>query len=744
MKIRVVRESGGLGDIISAMPVFPGLRKKHPAAIVHGFFPAYYHPLVERGECVDKLWPTPWGEGRRGRLAPMDEAQWPYLKGDGDYDLTVDLYCPGFRWEIERKGRMWHNRDEANCQAAGVPVSCPRITLTQAERDAGRARLEQAAGPGHRAYVALQPFSTDPRRAWPSQSWAQLAERLAADGLGAIMLDIRADRLRAFPSIPQLIALPLIELAAAISQCQLLIGPDSGLFHLAACVDTPALITCASTMGALLTRTYPRQSYVQPPPVEGDCPWPCYWTGLPPECNRQTMIERGVTCRAQERILVEDVHRTALRMLEVGGGPRSIPAPMFPSPSAADLCAALPHLPYAASVVDVAGCLGEFVAARNLRIESPLIRADLIPVPVFERTQDAAVLLRVPEGQRAEEWIFELFRCLKVGGLLLTHRALSPCLAEHGFSVTPLAGDLLLGRKQTTWPQPLAAVAPPIRFVSKPVPLPRVTLICCEWINHRLAEIVLASALKEIAPAKCVLVTDRQMQIPGVEVLIRSAPPSQAAYSAFYWRDVSALFSTSHVLLVQWDAGVLDGRAWRGEFLRYDLVGPKWRFDTRRQGQVGSGGFTLRSRKLYDALQHYPPRHPEDHHICRIIRPDLETKYGILFAPPEVADRFGFEEIRVGTSQFGFHAMGNWPQALGESEIVTRIPNVADMMTGRKHIADLYAECVRLKMPSAADAVLRRAVLVERGQALLDLLQRHYAALHPAAFAQIEKLRAEK
>jgi len=131
-------------------------------------------------------------------------------------------------------------------------------------------------------------------------------------------------------------------------------------------------------------------------------------------------------------------------------------------------------------------------------------------------------------------------------------------------------------------------------------------------------------------------------------------------------------------LILHSDGFAVNRSAWTDEFFEYDYIGAAW-----GDGRVGNGGFCLRSRKLYDALldlnvgtktsdyNHIlqnPDFHiinaqgqykiPEDNVICKIYKDELETKYGIKFAPTHIANRFSVEHNYnhewVGKS-LGFH-----------------------------------------------------------------------------------------
>lgn len=117
-------------------------------------------------------------------------------------------------------------------------------------------------------------------------------------------------------------------------------------------------------------------------------------------------------------------------------------------------------------------------------------------------------------------------------------------------------------------------------------------------------------------------------------------------------------------LIIHADGFAVNPDAWDDEFLRYDYIGARW-----NNGLVGNGGFSLRSRKLYDALIQLKvpyktedfPRHivddpqnyvydsfgekviPEDNIICKIYRAVLSSHYGISFPSSDIVEKFSIE-----------------------------------------------------------------------------------------------------
>ena len=136
-------------------------------------------------------------------------------------------------------------------------------------------------------------------------------------------------------------------------------------------------------------------------------------------------------------------------------------------------------------------------------------------------------------------------------------------------------------------------------------------------------------------------------------------------FSRFMIKDLTNQIQTEHVLVIDVDGYVINWEAWDDDFLQYDYIGAPWLF--HKEHMVGNGGFSLRSKKLLQILANdetINEYHPEDHMICRKYRKYLETKYGIKFAPVEVAMRFSFEgwglteEYKQYGGSFGFHGYG--------------------------------------------------------------------------------------
>ena len=68
-------------------------------------------------------------------------------------------------------------------------------------------------------------------------------------------------------------------------------------------------------------------------------------------------------------------------------------------------------------------------------------------------------------------------------------------------------------------------------------------------------------------------------------------------YSHYFLYDLYRHVDTEFCLTIQDHGFIINPESWTEEFFDYDYIGAAW-----TDGYVGNGGFTLRSKKLYDAL----------------------------------------------------------------------------------------------------------------------------------------------
>jgi tetratricopeptide (TPR) repeat protein len=252
--------------------------------------------------------------------------------------------------------------------------------------------------------------------------------------------------------------------------------------------------------------------------------------------------------------------------------------------------------------------------------------------------------------------------------------------------------------------------------------LPGVTLVCIDTANHALALRALARSGEQVRFARSLFLTDAVppgVDVPaGIEVVPIAPIANRDAYSWFVLKDLVFHVATGHALLVQWDGYVVNADAWAPAFLDCDYVGAKW-FWYDDDMRVGNGGFSLRSRRLLQALA--DPRielvEAEDVTICRSFRGLLEREHCIRFADEALADRFAFEADYPVGSPFGFHGLFNFWRVMKPTEIAALVEQFSDAIARSPQLDQLLHNCLLNGMWLPAAAIARRIVAARGGAA---------------------------
>lgn len=176
------------------------------------------------------------------------------------------------------------------------------------------------------------------------------------------------------------------------------------------------------------------------------------------------------------------------------------------------------------------------------------------------------------------------------------------------------------------------------------------------------------------------------------------------AYSFLTLKQIPRIIDTDYNLIVQYDGYAVNKSSWTDDFLKYDYIGAVVKWFPKRQN-VGNGGFSLRSRKLYQAIKTLDIKYqtkdllkfkikphklfkdkfngkkglsiPEDYILSVLYQPFLEKEYGIRFAPEEIADQFSIEskvESKWVGRSLGFHGpiMNNLYNSVFFSKFTTK------------------------------------------------------------------------
>ena len=200
--------------------------------------------------------------------------------------------------------------------------------------------------------------------------------------------------------------------------------------------------------------------------------------------------------------------------------------------------------------------------------------------------------------------------------------------------------------------------------------LPTVTAVCIEGrskegikeygIEVRYKKIL--RYLKErIEFAEIVFISPFDIKIEGIRYY-KIDPVSYEDYNKFIIYSLSDYINTEHCLTIQDDGYPLNPEFWAEKFLDYDYIGCPWPNDANGipGTKVGSGGFSLRSKKLLEwgKTLEWINGGNEDYLLTvnnrqKLLKTDL--KIGTL----EIAKQFGVEnkldELHTLGTCFGFH-----------------------------------------------------------------------------------------
>jgi heptosyltransferase-2 len=164
--------------------------------------------------------------------------------GEGRFGLINDL-----RWGERRLPRMVER-----CAALALPQGealpaawpLPELVASGAEVAAWRLRLDLKRD--QRVEIALAPGAVGPSKRWPSGSYAELSRRLVSEGHrvwvvggpseSALAAEIAAT---APGEIRDLTGPDLRNAILALAAADIAVSNDSGLLHVAAALDTPAI-----------------------------------------------------------------------------------------------------------------------------------------------------------------------------------------------------------------------------------------------------------------------------------------------------------------------------------------------------------------------------------------------------------------------------------------------------------------------------------------------------------------------
>lgn len=332
MRIQILSEGGGIGDLLMKLGVIRSIKEVFPAVQVWLFVWEQLVDWARLDRAVDQIVAVP-SAGRRGLGELADPDRFGYLNTGAPFDAVIDMYDPAARYEDAAVGPLTRGRDEIWLATAEAVLGC-KLPARRSVLTLPRMAVERAVA------QLLVWFRTRPTRLFGLQLLAHWKWRSAHDDqvrdIIALLKKRRSqcvlfhhDRNYAAAladecGVPVMSDEPAV-LAGVVQMCDAMITVDSGFYHLAGVLDVPTVGMFAQTDGEVTSRAYSSCRWVEAGPAERKgllCSMPCYRREMY-GCNRPH-CERG--CQALYRISAETVVRTTETLIAEREG-QHLPVP---------------------------------------------------------------------------------------------------------------------------------------------------------------------------------------------------------------------------------------------------------------------------------------------------------------------------------------------------------------------------------------------------------------------------------
>lgn len=283
-RVAVVRALPGLGDLLCILPALRALRAALPDAEVtliglpqaQGFvnrfhtyldhlaeFPGF--PSIPEGSLSVQRFPA-----QLARLQALTFDLALQMHGDGSASnlftvllgarATAGFYHPG-NYCPDPDRFLPYPRHEPEIRRhlqlmalLGIPSQGEKLEFLISEADERDFQgIEEAAGLRAGEYVCIHPGAKDPRRRWPAERFATVADRLAGRGLQVVLTGTEEEAALTCAVADAMHARPLDlagrtsvgALAALLRDARLVVCNDTGISHLAAALRVPSVVIFA-------------------------------------------------------------------------------------------------------------------------------------------------------------------------------------------------------------------------------------------------------------------------------------------------------------------------------------------------------------------------------------------------------------------------------------------------------------------------------------------------------------------
>lgn len=286
----LVVRGGAIGDFIVTLPVLQALRAQWPHATIEVWGYPHIAELAVAGGWADSVVSLDRAEMARF-FVPNPEFSQSQIATIRSFDLIFtylhdavgrvrsNFLLAGAKQVISGSPRIQHGHavpfllEPLQALAIFETELVPELDLSGAARAEGRKLLRQLGLRGRP--IAVHPGSGGSAKKWPRDRFEQILRRCLRQGYEVVVIVGEADHEEAdyfrrnMPELPVVADVSLMDLAAVLAECQLFLGNDSGITHLAAAVGLPVVALFGPTDPAVWApRGRARIQIVQAPESE--------------------------------------------------------------------------------------------------------------------------------------------------------------------------------------------------------------------------------------------------------------------------------------------------------------------------------------------------------------------------------------------------------------------------------------------------------------------------------------------
>jgi ADP-heptose:LPS heptosyltransferase len=243
----------GIGDGLTLLPALEALRAVRPGIRIRMLSPGLWpirETIASFAELIDPRNFEGFTESERMDWLLRENFRWVWnTENERSSWRPVILKAKLEGWISSPPHRNWPRRSVLRVRRDQLralfpeikPEGFPRIELTPEQREASLRFREGFPEP---ILIAIHPGAKDTTKSWPQDKFIELALRLVRRADAAVLVFVGPGESGfSVPNHPRIrrIALPLDEVLPALAVCGILIGNDSGFYHLAHALGMPAV-----------------------------------------------------------------------------------------------------------------------------------------------------------------------------------------------------------------------------------------------------------------------------------------------------------------------------------------------------------------------------------------------------------------------------------------------------------------------------------------------------------------------